>query len=179
MGSFIVLKKNLFDSKANYICHQVNCLGVMGSGVALQVKEKFPQVYNKYKTYCDTYRNELLGENLIVNVPDDTYSNGINIVNMFAQYSYTRTNSSKKRQTNYEAFYNCLVGILASTTEQDIIAFPYNIGCDRGGANWRIICTMIAEILKDRNVRICSLTDEYDEFVIPFINTNNVDKEEI
>ena len=30
---------NILDSGADIICHQVNCRGVMGSGVAKQIKE--------------------------------------------------------------------------------------------------------------------------------------------
>lgn len=44
---------NIFDSKADAILHQVNCQGVMGSGVAKQVREKFPAVFKHYKARCD------------------------------------------------------------------------------------------------------------------------------
>lgn len=37
-----VINGDLFTSKANFIVHQVNCQGVMGSGVAAQVAENFP-----------------------------------------------------------------------------------------------------------------------------------------
>ena len=50
-----IIDGNLFDSKANFIVHQTNCLGVMGAGVALQVAEKFPHVekeYLKYLRHC-------------------------------------------------------------------------------------------------------------------------------
>ena len=36
-----IIEGNLFDSNAHIIAHQVNCQGVMGSGVAKQVKERF------------------------------------------------------------------------------------------------------------------------------------------
>ena len=44
-----VVYGNLLDSSAKYICHQVNCKGVMGSGVAKQIKEKWPSVFRRYK----------------------------------------------------------------------------------------------------------------------------------
>ena len=40
---------NLLEAKERCICHQVNCQGVMGSGVALQIKRKYPQAYKDYK----------------------------------------------------------------------------------------------------------------------------------
>ncbi len=43
-----IIDGNLFDTKAKIIAHQVNCRGVMGSGVALQIKERYPYVYEMY-----------------------------------------------------------------------------------------------------------------------------------
>ena len=40
-----IIDGDLFDTDAKFICHQVNCMGKMGSGVALQVRKKFPHVY--------------------------------------------------------------------------------------------------------------------------------------
>lgn len=44
-----IIEGNLFDTDAKFICHQVNCMGKMGSGVALQVRQRFPHVYEEYK----------------------------------------------------------------------------------------------------------------------------------
>ena len=38
-----IIEGNLFDTKANIICHQCNCQGVMGSGVAAEVKRRYPE----------------------------------------------------------------------------------------------------------------------------------------
>lgn len=47
----VVIKEgNVFDSDADIICHQVNCQGVMGSGVAKEVRERYPEVYYAYWT---------------------------------------------------------------------------------------------------------------------------------
>ena len=43
------IKRDIFKSGADLICHQVNCQGVMGSGIAKQVREKYPKVYKEYK----------------------------------------------------------------------------------------------------------------------------------
>ena len=47
------IKGNIFEQNADVICHQVNCQGVMASGVAKQVREKYPWVYATYKRACD------------------------------------------------------------------------------------------------------------------------------
>ena len=51
---------DLFDTKANVILHQVNCQGVMGSGIAAEVKRRFPKAYNSYKELCLMTPKELL-----------------------------------------------------------------------------------------------------------------------
>lgn len=48
----VVIKEgNVFDSDAKIICHQVNCQGVMGSGVAKEVRERYPKVYEQYHEF--------------------------------------------------------------------------------------------------------------------------------
>ena len=59
-----IIDGDLFTSKANFIVHQVNCQGVMGSGVAAQVVEKFSHVeteYRKYLRYCKKNKTKALG----------------------------------------------------------------------------------------------------------------------
>lgn len=43
-----IIDGDLFQTNAKYICHQVNCQARMGSGVAKQVRAKYPEVYNAY-----------------------------------------------------------------------------------------------------------------------------------
>ena len=49
---------DIFDSGADIICHQVNCQGVMGSGLAKQIRERYPIVYEEYKKWCDESKPE-------------------------------------------------------------------------------------------------------------------------
>lgn len=44
---------NLFEAKAEALINAVNCVGVMGKGIALQFKQKFPADYfDAYKIAC-------------------------------------------------------------------------------------------------------------------------------
>ena len=43
---------NILDAKADAILHQTNCKGVMGAGLALQIRNKYPDVYAKYRILC-------------------------------------------------------------------------------------------------------------------------------
>lgn len=49
----IVKIGNLFDSEAQTLVNTVNCVGVMGKGVALEFKERFPEMYDEYVARCN------------------------------------------------------------------------------------------------------------------------------
>jgi len=44
---------NIFESKATTLVNTVNCVGVMGKGIASEFKKRFPDMYQEYKKYCD------------------------------------------------------------------------------------------------------------------------------
>ena len=50
----IVKLGNIFDSKCNTIVNTVNCVGVMGKGIALEFKKKYPEMYSDYSKKCDS-----------------------------------------------------------------------------------------------------------------------------
>lgn len=43
---------NLFDKQADCIVCTVNCVGVMGKGVALQFKQRYPRMFDVYWKAC-------------------------------------------------------------------------------------------------------------------------------
>lgn len=49
----IVFKNgNLFDSECQTLVNTVNRNGVMGKGIALQFKKKYPEMFDEYKLAC-------------------------------------------------------------------------------------------------------------------------------
>ena len=44
---------NILEDDAQAIVNPVNCVGVMGAGLALAVKKKFPESFTHYKHACD------------------------------------------------------------------------------------------------------------------------------
>lgn len=49
----IIFKKgNLFDSHCQTLVNTVNCNGIMGKGIALQFKQRYPEMFNEYKRVC-------------------------------------------------------------------------------------------------------------------------------
>jgi len=49
----VIFKKgNLFDSECQTLVNTVNRNGVMGKGIALQFKQRYPDMFNEYKLAC-------------------------------------------------------------------------------------------------------------------------------
>ena len=61
MGSVKVVRGDLFGSNAQTLVNTVNCVGVMGKGVALQFKKRFPEMFAEYFLRCRD-REVRLGE---------------------------------------------------------------------------------------------------------------------
>lgn len=112
-----IIEGDLFDTNAKFICHQVNCAGKMGSGVALQIRQKYPHVYKEYEKVAS---EDMLGEVQIIPVnskfighePGDIWCGmkvkGFRetqwICNLFAQKSY---GYDGKQYTSNEALRQC------------------------------------------------------------------------
>jgi uncharacterized protein YwgA/O-acetyl-ADP-ribose deacetylase (regulator of RNase III) len=47
-----ILLGNMFESKAQTLVNTINCVGVMGKGIALEFKNRFPAMYNDYVKRC-------------------------------------------------------------------------------------------------------------------------------
>lgn len=146
------IKGNLLDSDCNFICHQVNCQGKMGSGVAKQIRDRWPEVYSNYARVANS---KMLGKVQILYIEDANIPRQC-VVNMFAQEYYGYNGG---RYTSYDAFWNCLNELKGKIPKGATVAFPYKIGCGLGGANWEIIEKMIDIVFKDYGVFIYKLED--------------------
>lgn len=51
------IKGNIFNSKCQTIANTINCVGVMGKGIALVYKLRYPKMYKEYKEHC---KNKLI-----------------------------------------------------------------------------------------------------------------------
>ena len=142
------VKGDLLDSDCDYICHQVNCRGRMASGIAKQIRERFPEVYKAYrKRYeraleINLNPDKMLGSSDIVQLRDDKRY----IVNMYSQRSY---GYDGKRYTSYKAFNFILRQLKEEISTECSIGFPKNIGCGLGGGDWNVISSLIETILGD------------------------------
>lgn len=63
------VKANVFSIKAQVVVNTVNCVGVMGAGVAKTYKELYPSAFLAYKRACHSGKMEI-GKILAQNLPD-------------------------------------------------------------------------------------------------------------
>lgn len=153
------IKCNMFDSGADIFCHQVNCQGEMNTGVAAEVRKRYPWVYANYKYVVDDYdkfevaKDGLLGVCHYVFI-DETRE----IVNIFGQLEYGYDGNC---YTDYEALKRAFT-TLADNKENagKTLAFPYKMGCHRGGGDWNIVYKLIEDAFKDSDCEV--LICEYD-----------------
>lgn len=128
--------------------HVVNCQGVMGSGVAKEVRLSVPEAYEEY---IDAYDNGRLKPGVV------TKAKGF--YNLAAQEFY---GNDGKKYINYGALADCL-RITANNLRtvnllDDIeVVFPYRMGADRAGGNWDVIVELIEYYLGEFKITACKI----------------------
>lgn len=133
------------------VCHQVNCQGVMGAGLAKQVKTRFPSVFDAYLEKCMAANSssDLLGSVQFCSVLNDV---GYIVANIFGQNMYGRTGC----YTDYGALKNTLETI-AKVFPNDTIRIPYKMGCGLAGGDWETVENIIQTTLRNQTVEIWML----------------------
>jgi O-acetyl-ADP-ribose deacetylase (regulator of RNase III) len=53
MGEIRQLRGNIFSTTANVLVNTVNCVGIMGAGLALECRYRYPQMYLEYRRACE------------------------------------------------------------------------------------------------------------------------------
>lgn len=145
---YVIEEGDLVKGSYPIFCQQVNCQGAMNSGIAKQIRIKYPEVYETYHWYCGRYDDSeaILGTVLNVRTND-----GRICVNMFSQNKY---GYDGKQYTDKTAFKQCLEFIKTSLPDAETIAFPYKIGCGLGGGNWEEIESLIKEFAEQTGKNI-------------------------
>lgn len=118
---FKALIGDLFSSKAQTLVNTVNCVGVMGKGVALEFKKRFPSLFEDYAELCK-HKQVKLGEPYLYR------GAGNKLVLNFPTKGHWR---SPSRLANIEAGLDYFVKHYAEWGITSI-AFP-PLGCGNGG----------------------------------------------
>ena len=125
---------NLLDSNAQSLVNTVNCVGVMGKGIALEFKSRYPAMYKDYVTLCQrkavqpgvpyTYS---IGKRQIINFP---------------------TKGHWKARSHISDIERGLDILSRSWRDWNIssMALP-PLGCGNGGLNWSDVRPLIEQYL--------------------------------
>lgn len=141
-----IIDGDILQASEDIICHQVNCMGVMGGGIAKQIKNKYPNVFDMYRKFFVNNKFTALGKCQIVKAEDDKY-----IANLFGQYNY----GTNKQQTDYKALEEALFSLKVNAKDNNLsVAIPYNIGCGLAGGSWEVVYKIIEEVFQDYDVTL-------------------------
>ncbi len=128
---------NIFETNMLTLVNTVNCVGVMGKGVAKEFKQRYPQMFEDYKRRCDLaqlkvgepYYYEDMTETSIVNFPTKDHWRSSSKISDIIQ-------GLDIFLANYQAW-----GIKS-------IAFP-PLGCGNGGLEWDLVGPLMYQRLMD------------------------------
>ena len=141
-------KGDILQSGLPVIMHGCNMQGVMGAGLAKQIKSKYP------KSYID-YVNELPSKHLgdiIWSEMDDTI-----IIHALTQIHYGRDH---RRYVSYEAIERAMIKALermdAMFGKDSVLAMP-KIGCGLANGRWKSVLKVIEPICMDYDVQVFEL----------------------
>lgn len=155
------VKGDLFDyferGECDTVAHCCNCQGVMGSGIALTIKEKYRPAYDAYKDH--ERRNGGIHLGSISSEFVSSLDNKL-IINLHAQGRYGYDGF---RYVNYEALYDALTQAkrMMIASKQKTLGVPYKMACDRAGGDWRIVEAMLDVIFCDAGIDV--LVVEYSK----------------
>lgn len=130
---------DIFRQNAQAIVNPVNCVGVMGAGLALQFKNRFRDIFKDYKALCD--------DSIIR--PGKTYwaatlrSNPTWVVHFPTKGHWKQKSLLKHIKTGLAHLASKIIGY-----EIESIAIP-RLGCGLGGLSWEDVLPEIKSALKE------------------------------
>jgi O-acetyl-ADP-ribose deacetylase (regulator of RNase III) len=126
---------SILDADVDALVNPVNCAGVMGKGLALAFKKRFPEVFREYRRACDA--GELaLGRVHIVELPPGS-GRPTHVVH-FPTKQHWRDRSA------LDDIATGLDSLVAAVRERAIrsIAIPA-LGCGLGGLEWTAVKPLV------------------------------------
>lgn len=137
-----VLIGDIFQSNAQTLVNTVNCVGVMGKGVALEFKKRWPNMMQDYAELCKEKRVKP-GEPYIY-----TDMLGTSIVN-FPTKDHWRAAS---RLSDIEKGLSIFIESY-KTWNVTSVAFP-PLGCGNGGLEWEIVGPIMYKMLSKLDIPV-------------------------
>lgn len=144
---------DIFKQKdITHIVHQANLFHTFGSGIAAQIKRRYPYAFEAdLKTkYGDPWKLGTVSWG-VCDVED------IVIINAYCQIGI----NAEVRQTDYIAMRSVFVHLENHLAIQKgvILGIPHKIGCGLGGGDWKIVLPLIRQVFENSalEVVICQL----------------------
>jgi O-acetyl-ADP-ribose deacetylase (regulator of RNase III)/uncharacterized protein YwgA len=141
MSNVRILEGDLLKSNMHALVNTVNTVGIMGKGVALAFKKRYPEMYRDYVARCD--RGEVrLGEPYIYRASDHV------IVN-FPTKQHWR---SVSRLSDIEAGLDYLEGHYKEWQIKSLAVPP--LGCGNGQLEWRVVGPILLRHLQRLDIPV-------------------------
>lgn len=143
MSNITFKKGNIFQSDKQTIVNTINCVGVMGKGIALGFRLRYPEMYEKYKEYCAN-KQIAIGK-LWLYKPKD---NGHWVLNFPTKYHWKYPSKLEYIEAGLQKF-------VESYTEKGItsISFPL-LGTHNGGLDKIQVLNLMHSYLEKCNIPI-------------------------
>lgn len=137
----VVFKRgNIFDEKdADALVNPVNCIGVMGAGLALQFRKRYPEMFQSYREACEA-SNVHIGRMWVykANGHFPRY-----IINFPTKQHWRNPSKLEYIQTGLHDLIRILKDLKIGK-----VAIP-PLGCGLGGLPWGVVRKMIVDALQD------------------------------
>lgn len=139
------LKGNLLEANTQALVNTVNTVGIMGKGIALQFKERFPM---NFKLYADACKNGLVTIGKMFVTKENTF-NGEKIIINFP----TKMEWYKNSQYSYiEEGLQDLIHVIKRYNIQSLAIPP--LGTGNGGLKWEKVKSLMNEYLGNTAIEI-------------------------
>lgn len=137
----VVFKRgNIFDeTDADALVNPVNCVGVMGAGLALQFRKRYPDMFLSYRKACVASRVRV-GEMYVYKIKGQFPRY---IINFPTKQHWSNPSKVEYIQTGLHDLIRILKDLKIGK-----VAIP-PIGCGLGGLPWGVVRKMVAEALQD------------------------------
>jgi O-acetyl-ADP-ribose deacetylase (regulator of RNase III) len=129
-------KGDLLKADVEALVNTVNCVGVMGKGIALQFKQAFPENFVEYEKAC---KNDQIRLGRVHVFPTGRLLNPKYIIN-FPTKGHWR---AKSRLSDIKSGLDSLVDVISRLNIRSIALPP--LGCGYGGLSWSEVEPLIEE----------------------------------
>lgn len=128
---------SMFDAPFNILVNPVNCVGIMGKGLALQFKEQYPAYFAHYKKVCDTGLLQP-GKLMLTRV-----ESGIGILTFPTKLDWRDPSRIEYIEAGLKKFASWAPSNIGAMT----VAWP-KLGCGCGGLNWNDVRPLMCKYLQ-------------------------------